>query len=62
VTERLQRPSRIFRSQSHDNGGVVVEITLSECNVINFVRSPNGSDRRRFCPLVRRLYGVVHDL
>jgi len=41
---------------------VIVDITVSECTAVNFVRPPNDSDRRRFRPLVRCLYGVGHDL
>jgi len=41
---------------------VIVDIIGSDYNAVDFVQLLNDSDRRRFRPLVRCLYGVVHGL
>jgi hypothetical protein len=37
-----------------------VDITVSECTAVDFVQLLNDSDRWRFHPVVRYLYGVAH--
>jgi hypothetical protein len=39
---------------------VIADIIGSECTAVDFVQLLNDSDRRRFRPLVRCLYGVAH--
>jgi hypothetical protein len=39
---------------------MIVDVTVSDNNAVDFVQLLNDSDRRRFRPPVRCRYGVAH--
>jgi hypothetical protein len=54
-----KRQSPISRSQSHDSDEMNVDVIRSEWNGVAFVQLLADSERRRFRPVVRCLYGVA---